>query len=391
MSDRQTLLVEQPATATDGLHMEPVKDPHQGQYEAQRDAFVERMLRATSGLFDIFTIYLGDQLGYYTALNESGWLTSAQLATATGTHERYAREWLEQQTVAGILTVADETADALERRYRLPAGHDEVLTQHESLNYLAPLAQIAVGAVYPIHSLLEAYRTGAGVAFGEYGKDLREGQAGMNRNLFLYELGQRYLPALPDVHARLQSDPPARIADIGCGLGWSSIGMARAYPWVHVDGFDLDEPSIDAAWANAHQYGLTDRLTFHARNAGDMEVLNGRYDLVTAFECIHDLGNPVAVLRTMHRLAGDNGAVIVMDERVGETFTAKGNEVEWMMYGWSVLHCLPVGMAEHQPSAATGTVMRTATLRQYAQEAGFADVEVLPVENFFFTFYRLHQ
>ena len=263
---------------------------------AQRDAFIERMLRATSGLFDIFTIYIGDRLGYYQALTEQPWLTSTQLAAATQTHERYAREWLEQQTVAGILTVADETQDALARRYCLPAGHQEVLTARESLNYLAPLAQIAVGAVYPIHALLDAYRTGGGVAFGDYGVDLCEGQAGMNRNLFLYELGQKHLPQILDVHTRLQAKPPARIADIGCGVGWSSIGMAQAYPNVRVDGFDLDAPSINEAWANAHTYGLTDRLTFHARNASDIEVLNGRYDLVTAFECVHDLGNPVGVL-----------------------------------------------------------------------------------------------
>jgi 2-polyprenyl-3-methyl-5-hydroxy-6-metoxy-1,4-benzoquinol methylase len=356
----------------------------------QRDAFIERMLQATAGLFHIFSVYLGDRLGFYAALAQGEWLTSTELASRTRTIERYVREWLEQQTVAAILEVEDETQAALERRYRLPAGHREVLTERESLNYLAPLAQIAVGAVFPIQALLTAYRTGGGVPYGDYGVDLRQGQAGMNRNLFLYQLGQEYLPAIVDLHRRLQSDPPARIADIGCGVGWSSIGMARAYPNVRVDGFDLDAPSIDDAWGHAHQFGLTDRVTFHNRDAGD-PALNGRYDLVTAFECIHDLGNPVGVLSVMRRLAGSSGAVIVMDERVGDAFTANGNEVEWMMYGWSVLHCLPVGMAEHQPSAATGTVMRTETLLGYAKEAGFRDVEVLPIDNFFFRFYRLHQ
>jgi 2-polyprenyl-3-methyl-5-hydroxy-6-metoxy-1,4-benzoquinol methylase len=360
------------------------------QHAAQRDTFVERMLQSTAGLFNIFTIYMGDRLGYYQALATNAWMNSNELAKQTGTHERYAREWLEQQTVAAILEVEDETEEALSRRYRLPSGHREVLVERESLNYLAPLAQIAVGAVSPIQAVLDAYRSGGGVAFGDYGADLREGQARMNRNLFLYELSRRYLPAIPDVHARLLADPPARIADIGCGLGWSSIGMAQAYPNVWVDGFDLDEPSIEEAWANACKVGLADRLTFHSRDAGDLELLNGSYDLVTAFECVHDLGNPVGVLRTMRRLAGNRGTVIVMDERVGDRFTAKGNEVEWMMYGWSVLHCLPVGMAEHQPSAATGTVMRTDTLRRYAQEAGFREVEVLPLDNFFFNFYRLH-
>lgn len=358
-------------------------------HAAQRDALSERLLRSTAGLFDIFTIYIGHSLGFYKELDASGYVTSTELAGLAGTHERYTREWLEQQTVAGIVEVEDETAEALARRFRLPGGHREVLVACEELDYLAPLAQIAVGAVYPIHAVLEAYRSGGGVPYGAYGADLRAGQAGMNRNLFLYELGQKYLPAVPDLHHRLLADPPARVADIGCGVGWSSIGMALAYPNVQVDGFDLDTPSIEEAWANAHAYGLGDRLTFHARDAAS-ESLNGRYDLVTAFECIHDLGNPVGALRTMRRLAGDQGTVIVMDERVGDTFTAHGSEVEWMMYGWSVLHCLPVGMADSQPSAGTGTVMRTDTLRRYAWEAGFRAVEVLPIENFFFRFYRLH-
>jgi 2-polyprenyl-3-methyl-5-hydroxy-6-metoxy-1,4-benzoquinol methylase len=371
-------MIDTPAQTTAQRHAE------------QRDALLDKMLQSTAGLFNIFTIYLGHKLGFYEALAGTDSMTSMELAAETKTHERYAREWLEQQTVAGVLHVEDEIQDALARRYCLPAGHQEVLAESESLYYLAPLAQIAVGAVYPIHAVLDAYRTGSGVPFGAYGADMRAGQAGMNRNLFLYELGQNHLPTIPDVHARLLASPPARVADIGCGLGWSSIGMALAYPNVRVDGFDLDEPSIEEAWANARLYGLADRLTFHARDAGSLEVLNGRYDLVTAFECIHDLGNPVGVLRTMRRLAGDKGAVVVMDERVGDTFTAEGSEFEWMMYGWSVLHCLPVGLADTNPSAATGTVMRTATLRQYAQAAGFREVEVLPVENLFFRFYRLH-
>jgi SAM-dependent methyltransferase len=177
------------------------------------------------------------------------------------------------------------------------------------------------------------------------------------------------------------------VADIGSGAGWSSIGIARSYPNVRVDGFDLDAPSVALARANADEAGLNSRVRFHIRDAGD-PALSGRYDLVTAFECIHDMADPVGALRAMRRLAGAHGAVIVADERVGDTFTPAGNDVEWMMYGWSLLHCLPVGMAD-QPSAATGTVMRADTLRRYALEAGFRDVAVLPIDNFFFRIYRL--
>jgi 2-polyprenyl-3-methyl-5-hydroxy-6-metoxy-1,4-benzoquinol methylase len=164
--------------------------------------------------------------------------------------------------------------------------------------------------------------------------------------------------------------------------------MARGYPKARVDGFDLDAPSIEQAQANAQRNGVFERVRFQALDAGDAE-LAGRYDLVTAFECVHDMSDPVGVLSTMRRLADEHGAVLVVDERVGETFTTKGNEVEWMMYGFSILHCLPVGMAD-ATAVGTGTVMRAETLQHYATSAGFRGIEVLPVDNFFFRFYRLN-
>ncbi|MDY6936118.1 MAG: methyltransferase domain-containing protein [Cyanobacteriota bacterium] len=357
---------------------------------AQKEAFIERILRSTAGVFDIFTLYIGDRLNFYKVLGERGWLTSRQLASLTRTHERYVREWLEQQTVAGIIEVEDETVSEFDRRFRLPEGHAQVLLDRDSLDYLAPLSRLLVAVTRPIDAVLEAYRQGSGVPFSQYGEDMREGQAGINRPMFLQELGSRWIPAMPDVCARLQADPPARIADIGCGAGWSSIGIARAYPNVQVDGYDLDGPSVELARQNVREAGLSDRVRIQKRDAADFS-LAGQYDLVMAFECVHDMGNPVGALQTMRYLAGENGVVLIADERVGETFTATGNDVEWMMYGWSVLHCLPVGMADGAECycGGTGTVMRSKTLLHYAQEAGFSRVEVLPIENSVFRFYRL--
>ncbi|HAJ60453.1 MAG TPA: SAM-dependent methyltransferase [Cyanobacteria bacterium UBA8543] len=357
----------------------------------QKEAFVERLLKSVSGTFDIFTIYIGDRLGFYQALANSFGLTSVELATRTDTQERYVREWLEQQTVAGILEVQNEDESPLVRRYRLPDGHIEVLTDRDSLDYLTPLAYMLVGATRPLDLLLDAYRNGGGVPYSEYGKTFRDGQAGINRSMFLKQLGSEWMPSIPDVHARLQTDPPARIADIGCGAGWSSIAFAQTYPKVQVDGYDLDTPSVELARTNVQQAGLSDRVQVYQRDASDSS-LAGHYDLVTAFECIHDIGNPVAALQTMRHLAGENGAVLIVDERVGDRFTAQGNDVEWMMYGWSVLHCLPVGMADGGQChcGGTGTVMRTATLWNYAKAAGFQNIEILEIDNFFFRFYRLY-
>jgi 2-polyprenyl-3-methyl-5-hydroxy-6-metoxy-1,4-benzoquinol methylase len=289
--------------------------------------------------------------------------------------------------VAGILEVEDADAQPEERRYRLPEGHDEVLLERDSLYYGAPLAQQMVGITRPLPAVLEAYRTGGGVPYPDYGEDMREGIAHANRAMFVNLMGTEWLPAVSDVHERLQADPPARVADVGCGTGWSSISIAREYPKVRVEGFDLDEDSIAEAKANAEAEDLTDRVTFQVRDAADPE-LSGRYDLAIAIECIHDMGQPVEALRAMRSMVGDDGAVLVVDERVGEDFTAPSDEIERLMYGFSVLHCLAVGMAE-QPSAGTGTAMRPATLRRYATEAGFSGVEILPIENELWRFYRL--
>jgi hypothetical protein len=154
-----------------------------------------------------------------------------------------------------------------------------------------------------------------------------------------------------------------------------------------VDGFDSDPASVELAERNIRDAGVADRLMVSTRDAGD-PALSGQYDLVAVFEAVHDMADPVGALRTMRRLMAPGGAALVVDERVAEEFTAPGDDIERLMYGWSFLHCLPAGMAE-QPSAATGTVMRPATLRAYAQEAGFRDIEVLPVEHLFFRLYRL--
>lgn len=352
-----------------------------------QEQFIEGLLEAVAGAFTVFGVYLGDQLGYYDALADAESLTSGELAARTDTTERYVREWLEQQTIADVVEVDDETAPPLERRFTLPAGHVEPLTDEDSLEYVAPLAQLVAGAVAPVRDVLDAYRTGGGVPYEAYGPDLREGQARINRSSFLQLLGTEWLPAMDGVHERLGDDKPARVADIGCGAAYSCIGLARHYPNVEVDGFDLDEASVELARRNVSEAGLEDRIRIHHRDASD-SGLEGTYDLVMAFECVHDMSDPVGALTTMRRLADEDGVVLVVDERVGDAFTTEGNDVEWMMYGWSILHCLPVGMAE-QPTTATGTVMRTDTLRTYAERAGFDGLEVLPIENFFFRFYRL--
>src|SRR5258706_1446107 len=252
---------------------------------------------------------------------------------------------------------------------------------------MAPMAQLFVACALPIHALLEAFRTGDGVPYADYGADLHEGQAVFSRRLFATPLATDWLPAVPATHDRLVRDPAARVADVACGLGRSSIAIARGYPRVTVDGIDLDHASITRAQQLLPGTGVEDRVAFHCRDAADPE-LSGRYDLVTIFEALHDMSYPVDVLRSARGLLADGGRVLVGDERTAERFALDAGDVERLYYGFSVLHCLPVGMVGEN-AAGTGTVMRADTVRRYAEQAGFAGFEVAPIENDFWRVFLL--
>ena len=354
---------------------------------ARRDALVERLFLAAVGTWDVLAVYIGDRLGLYRILAERGPTTSGDLAAAAGLSERYVREWLEQQTSTAILDVDDATADVTARRYGLPSGHDEALIDDTSLNCIAPIGQLVVACTKPMDALLDAFRSGEGVPYADYGADLHEGQARFTRPMFDKLLASEWLGAVPQVHERLLADPPARVADVACGEGRSSLAIARGYPNVHVDGIDMDAASIAAARRHLAASGLDDRVAFHHRDAADEELAGG-YDLVYIHEALHDMSYPVEVLEACRKLLTDGGSVIVGDERVPDEFDPPGDEIERFYYGFSILHCLPVGMIGEN-AAGTGTVMRAGTMRRYADEAGFGTFQVLAIENDFYRFYRL--
>jgi 2-polyprenyl-3-methyl-5-hydroxy-6-metoxy-1,4-benzoquinol methylase len=181
---------------------------------------------------------------------------------------------------------------------------------------------------------------------------------------------------------------PARVADLACGAGWSTIAMARAYPWAEVSGLDIDPVSIERARRNAEAEGLTPSdVRFHLVDAGRHD-LDGRFDLVTIFEAVHDLSRPVEVLTAVRHLLAPDGVAIIVDEKVAEAFTAPGDAIERAMYGFSLVFCLANSLAD-RPSVATGTVMRPDTFRGYAAAAGLHRVEILPIEHDTFRIYRL--
>lgn len=346
-----------------------------------REAFVQRMNDATLGAFDIASTYLGLKLGFYRSLADDGPATAAELAGRTGTNERLVREWLEQQGATELLTATNGDG---EWRFALPPGHGDVLLDPDALDGVAGTALSLVADLAQVPRLVETFRTGVGIPYADYGPDVAEGQAMGTRPVYRAEI-ESWFAAVPELAQRL-ADGSARVLDIGCGAGWSSVSIAQAYPGVTVDGVDLDPGSIEAARQVAAAEGVTDRVTIELRDAATLS--GAGYDVATMFEMLHDLARPVEALRIARQALGPGGVVLVADEPVGDAYAGPADDTERRHYGWSLLHCLPASMSE-PGSAATGTLMRPATVRDYAREAGFASVEVLPVESVAFQLYLL--
>ncbi len=344
-----------------------------------------RLSDATLAFQDVLTIYLGERLGLYDDLGRHGPATAAELAARTGTHERYVREWLEQQAAAEFLGCSDPSAPPEERRFFLPPASAEVLTDRESLLWSAARPRSLVALAHKLPELLEAFRSGAGIPDGT--DDARTAQGDLGRAAFLRQLATEWLPAIPEVDTRLQAEPPARVLDIGCGSGWASIALARGYPLVRVDGLDLDRAAVEDARANARAHGVAERTEFHACDAAAPELHEG-YDLVIAFEAIHDMPRPVEALAAMRRLAAPSGTVLVAEMRIGERFTLPAPPNDRLNYGWSVLTCLASSMCGEGP-AGTGTLLRRGTLESFARQAGYTSVEDAGVPHEGWTFWRL--
>jgi 2-polyprenyl-3-methyl-5-hydroxy-6-metoxy-1,4-benzoquinol methylase len=355
-----------------------------GEDEAKVEEFAGSLFMGCLAAMELANVELGVRLGLYETLAGAGPLTAADLATGAGIAERYAQEWLEQQTVAGVLEVDDAAKPAREREFNLPNAHAHVLLEDDSEACMKPCASVIPWISKALDIMVEEFRNGTGASFGLF--DLHDIQAAFTRPAFVNHLTQTWLPALVDVQAKLTAGERVRIAEVGCGEGLAAITIAAAYPNAEIDGFDLDQASIAVARKQAADAGVGERARFEVRDAADPAIV-GDYDLVMAIEMLHDMPDPVGILQTMKRLAGENGAVLVVDERAEETFAVPATEMERFFYSFSTLHCLAVSM--QNDGVGTGTVIRPDTLRRYAADAGFSAVDVLDVEHPQFLLYRL--
>ena len=328
------------------------------------EAFANQALADIGAAWTAGLVALGDRLGLYRAMAGAGPLTTAEIATRAGISERYAREWLAAQAAAGYLTY-----DATAGRYLLPDEHAEVLVNEDSPAFVAGAFQSLTAALRAEAKLAEAFRSGTGVGWHEHDPGLFEGTRHFFKPGYVANLVPSWLPALDGVVAKLEAG--ATVADVGCGLGVSTMLMARAFPRSQFIGFDYHPASIERATALAAAEGLGERVRFAV--AAAKEYPGRDYDLVTFFDCLHDMGDPVgAAAHVRATLAGD-GTWMIVEPFAHDRVEDKLNPIGRLFYSASTFICTPASLSQ-EVGLALGAQAGEARLREVIEAGGFSRV-----------------
>ena len=306
-------------------------------------------------------VVIGDRLGLYRTLAADGPHTSAGLASATGTAERYVREWLNAQAASGYVTYHPESG-----HYSLTPEQALAFATEDGPAFIVGAFQVAVAAGRIVDKLTEAFRTGDGIGWHEHDHALFHGVERFFRSSYLGNLIQSWIPALDGVEAKLRAG--ARVADIGCGHGASTIIMAQAYPDSRFVGFDSHAESIDAANARARKAGIADRCRFEV--AGAKDYPGSGYDLVTVFDALHDMGDPAGAARHVLSTLAPAGSWMIVEPFAGDRIEENLNPVGRAYYAGSTLICTPCSLSQ-EVGLALGAQAGEARLREVVTAGGF--------------------
>jgi SAM-dependent methyltransferase len=328
--------------------------------ETKLHAFLERVVGDLSGFMGVAAAYIGDRLGLYRAMAEAGPLTSAELAARTGTTERYVRDWLVSQAAGGYAEYDPATG-----RYSLAPEQALALTDESSPASVAGAFQVIMAVSRAAPRALEYLRTGGGMSWGEHDPEMFEGTERFFRPAYIGNLVSAWIPALDGVKERLEAG--ARVADVGCGHGASTILMAQAFPNSRFDGYDSHEPSIERARRAAAEAGVADRVSFHLAESADFPGAD--FDLVAFFDCLHDMVDPVSAARRAHQALKADGAVLLVEPMAGERVEDNFNPVGRLNSAVSILVCTPNAVAGG--GTGLGTIASDQDLANVFGEAGF--------------------
>ncbi|HEX4717267.1 MAG TPA: class I SAM-dependent methyltransferase [Thermoleophilaceae bacterium] len=342
--------------------MATIEDPAVALDADKLNEFVFRAVDEVGATLNAALVVMGDKLGLYRAMAGAGAITPVELARRSGVAERYVREWLNAQAAGGYVTYDPTTCS-----YTLPPEQTVALTDDQSPAYLPGFFQIALGSVLDSPRITESARSGGGVGWHEHNHDVFEGcerffRPGYNANLI-----PEWLPALDGVVEKLEAG--AKVADLGCGHGSSTILMAQAYPNSTFVGSDYHEGSIATARQRAEEAGVADRVTFHTALAA--EHPGDGYDLVTMFDCLHDMGDPVGAARQVRDLVDADGTWLIVEPMAGDRVEDNLNPVGRAYYGFSTFLCTPASLSQ-EVGLALGAQAGQARIGDVVSAGGFS-------------------
>ena len=323
-------------------------------------AFVGQAVGDVGAMLGGAMAVIGDKLGLYRAMKGAGPMTSAELAAATGTSERYVREWLSEQATRGYVSYDGDG------RFTLPDEHAIPLTDETSPACVIGAFETALGALYATDTIAERFRSGEGFPWGAQDGHVLGGCERFFRPGYLNFLTSAWIPALDGVEAKLNAG--ARIADVGCGHGASTLLLAEAYPESTVVGFDAHDGSVDAARKRAANAGMVDRVEFDVATASNFP---GTYDLVCFFDCLHDMGDPAGACAHVREHLAEGGTMMLVEPMAGDDLSENMNPVGAAYYGFSTLLCTPSSLSQ-EVGAALGAQAGEARLREIVTESGFS-------------------
>jgi SAM-dependent methyltransferase len=329
--------------------------------QSKLDAFVGRFLGDLGTAMHLPTVLVGDRLGLYRAMADGEPVSPADLAERTGTNERYVTEWLAAQAAAAYVDYEADTGT-----FRLPPEHAALLIDQGAPVFIPGAFQLAASGVKDEPLITEAFRTGDGVAWHDHHPDLFVGCERFFRPGYAAHLVDEWLPALDGVEVKLRAG--ARVADVGCGHGASTLIMAKAFPESSFVGFDYHDASIEAARRSADAAGLGGRVRFDVASA--REYSGNDYDLVAFFDCLHDMGDPVGAARHVRSSLGPEGTWMIVEPYATDRLEDNLNPVGKIYYGASTLICTPASRAQ-EVGLALGAQAGEERMRNVVTEAGF--------------------
>lgn len=346
--------------------------------QAKTEAFLGKVLTDTSGTVVTVLASIGDRLGLFQLLTQ-GPTTSSQLAASAHIDERYAREWLGAMTSAGYVEY-----DPTSTRFTLPPEHFPILAQEKSPIFFGGMHQMVMAMIAQQNALLQVFKQGGGIPQSAYNSDMWDGMERFTAGWFENFLVPVWIPAMPEVQAKLEQG--AEVADVGCGRGLALIKLAQTYPKSHYVGYDSFAPTIAQATAHAQEAGVADRVRFEQHDVA--EGLSETYDVITTFDVIHDAVNPRGLLQSIRKALRPNGRYICLEFNVSDKLEENIGPLYSFLYGASMLYCMTTSLAHH--GEGLGTLgLPESKVRELGTEAGFRNVRHVPLENPFNILYEL--